>query len=171
MKKTARHRAVAAIVAIDEAGAIGRSGELLCRLPDDMKHFRRLTTGHTIIMGRKTFESFPKGALPERQNIVITRNPSYRADGVVVARSIDQALRLADRDGEVFIIGGAQIYALALDRVDTIYLTRVHHTFADADTFFPPLNEDDWTAGTIVFHPSDDRHPHPFSFITLHRKH
>ena len=170
MTKGEQNRKVSAIVAIDEAGAIGRDGGLLCRLPDDMKHFKRLTTGHTIIMGRKTFESFPKGALPERQNIVITRNRRYRAEGIVVARSLDQALALANLDSEVFIIGGAQVYALAIDQVDTIYLTRIHHTFPDADTFFPPLNEDDWIAETVAFHPSDDRHPHPFTFLTLRRK-
>lgn len=170
MAKGMQKRSVAAIVAIDEAGAIGRDGGLLCRLPDDMKHFKRLTTGHSIIMGRKTFESFPKGALPERQNIVITRNRRYRAEGIVVARDLDQALALANLDGEVFIIGGAQVYALSLDQVDTIYLTRIHHTFTDADTFFPPLDETDWEASDAVEHPADDRHPYPFTFVTLRRR-
>ena len=157
-------------MAIDEAGAIGREGGLLCRLPDDLKHFKRLTTGHAIIMGRKTFESFPSGALPNRQNIVISRNRRYSAEGVVTARNLEQALSLADREGEIFIIGGAQIYALALETVDTIYLTRIHHTFADADTFFPPLNNEDWDTEIIGEHAADERHPYPFTFMVMRRK-
>ena len=97
---------LSAIVAIDRNGAIGKQGQLLCHMPADMRHFKEITMGHSIIMGRKTFESFPKGALPGRQNIVITRNRNYAPEGVTVAHSVDEALSVATMPGDMFIIGG-----------------------------------------------------------------
>ena len=105
-----------AIVAIDENGAIGRQGELLCYLPADMRHFKEVTMGNSIVMGRKTFESFPRRPLPGRQNIVITRDPKWAYPGVTVAHNLDEAIAAAQTE-TVFIIGGAQIYELALPRV------------------------------------------------------
>ena len=159
-----------AIVAIDEAGAIGRAGQLLCHLPLDLKHFKELTTGHAIIMGRKTLESFPKGPLPGRQNIVLSRNRRYRPEGVTVAASLDKALAAVEMPSPAFIIGGAQVYAAALDRIDTLHLTIIHHTFADTDTFFPPLDPEQWQLIAEEHHAPDDRHPYPFTFKTLKRK-
>lgn len=156
-----------AIVAIDEAGAIGRKGQLLCHLPLDLKHFKELTTGHSIIMGRKTLESFPKGPLPGRQNIVLSRNRRYRPEGVTVATSLDKAVAAVDMPSPAFIIGGAQVYAAALDRIDTLHLTVIHHTFDDADTFFPPLDPTRWKLIAEEHHEADDRHPYPFTFQTL----
>ena len=104
-------RILSAIVVVAENGAIGRDGGLLCHLPADLRHFKGLTMGHSIVMGRRTFESFPKGALPGRQNIVITRSRTYRREGFTVAHSLTEAIDAATMPGEVFIIGGAQIYA------------------------------------------------------------
>jgi dihydrofolate reductase len=127
---------LSAIVAIDAHGAIGRNGQLLCHLPADLKHFKAITTGHSIIMGRKTFESFPRGPLPGRQNIVVTRNAHYRPQGVTVAHSIDQAIALVEMPGEAFIIGGGTLYKATIGLVSTLHLTRIEAAFAEADTFF-----------------------------------
>lgn len=158
---------ISAIVAIDGNNAIGRQGQLLCRLPDDLRRFKALTTGHAIVMGRKTFESFPKGALPDRQNIVVTRNAHYHAPGITVAHSLNEALAAVAMPGEVFIIGGEQIYRQALDRLDRLYITLIHHRFADADAFFPEIDPTRWHVTERDCHGADERHPYPFSYITL----
>ena len=162
--------ALAAIVVVDDDGAIGRNGDLLCHLPADLKHFKAITMGHSIIMGRRTFDSFPKGALPGRQNIVITRNKHFSAPDVTVVHSVDEAIKAATMPGEVFIIGGAQIYAATFERVTTLYLTRLHASFPEADAFFPPINPDEWDVIDEEPHDPDDRNPHPYTFITLRRK-
>lgn len=167
---TCNKREVAAIVVVAEGGAIGRGGDLLCHLPADLKHFKQITMGHSIVMGRRTFDSFPKGALPGRQNIVVTRNPHFSAPDVTVAHSLDEAIAAATMPGEVFIIGGAQIYAAAIERVTTLYLTRLHATFDDADTFFPAINPDDWETIAEEHHEADDRNAYPYTFVTLKRK-
>lgn len=162
-------REITAILAIDEAGAIGREGGLLCHLPDDLRRFKALTMGHSIVMGRKTFESFPCGPLPGRQNIVVTRNRHYPCRGITVAGSLEEALAAATLPGEVMVIGGAQIYRAALPLVTTLQLTLIHHTWPDADTFFPPLDPAAWRETWRERHEADARHPHPFTFITLQR--
>ncbi len=159
-----------AIVAIDRNGAIGKHGQLLCHLPADMKHFKETTMGHTIVMGRKTFESFPKGALPGRQNIVITRNRNYVAEGVRVVHSVNEALTAATMSGEVFIIGGEEIYRATFERVNTIHLTVIDHKFKDADAHFPRIDMRSWKILGEDPHPADDRNPYPYTFMTLHRK-
>ncbi|MBR5638437.1 MAG: dihydrofolate reductase [Muribaculaceae bacterium] len=159
-----------AIVAIDRNGAIGKEGQLLCHLPADMKHFKETTMGHSIVMGRKTFESFPKGALPGRQNIVITRNRDYAAEGVTVAHSVDEALEAATMPGEVFIIGGEEIYRATFERVNTIHLTVIDHKFRDADAHFPRIDMRSWKIISEEPHPAADRNPYPYTFMTLQRK-
>ena len=161
---------LSAIVAIDRNGAIGKQGNLLCHMPADMKHFKALTTGHAIVMGRKTFESFPKGPLPERQNIVITRNGDYSPRGVTVAHDVDGALRSVDMPGEVFIIGGAQIYRATFHLINTIHLTVIEHEFDGTDASFPHIDLRSWTIVDREEHPADDRNPYPYTFITLRRK-
>lgn len=161
---------LSAIVAIARDGAIGKNGDLLWHLSADLKHFKAITMGHSIVMGRKTFESFPKGALPGRQNIVVTRNADYHPENVTIAHSIDDAIAKAEMPGEVMIIGGAQIYAATIGMVDTIYLTRVDAEFPDADTFFPTLNPDEWEQSDVERHEADDRNPLPYTFLTLSRK-
>lgn len=162
-------RSISAIVALDNNNAIGRQGDLLCHLPADLKHFKSITMNHTIIMGRKTFESFPKGALPGRQNIVITRSANYQAPGIHVVHNLSEALKAADMPGEVFIIGGAQIYRLAMPVVTRLYLTRIDAAFADADTFFPTINPKEWKEVEREHHQADERNPYPYTFITLER--
>ena len=158
-----------AIVAIDENGAIGRQGDLLCHLPADMRHFKEVTMGNSIIMGRKTFESFPRRPLPGRQNIVITRDPKWAYPGVTVAHNLDEAIAAAQTD-TVFIIGGAQIYELAMPRVEVLHLTRIHARWASADVFFPKLDMSQWQEVSREHHVSDHRNAYEFDFITLKRR-
>ena len=161
---------LSAIVAIDRNGAIGKQGQLLCHMPADMRHFKETTMGHSIVMGRKTFESFPKGALPGRQNIVITRSRDYAAQGVTVAHSVDEALAAATMPGEVFVIGGEQIYRATFPLVDTIYLTVIDHKFEGVDAHFPRIDMRSWKIVDQEEHPADDRNPYPYTFMTLKRK-
>ncbi len=162
-------KSVHAIVAVASDWAIGRQGDLLCHLPADMKHFKEVTMGHSIIMGRKTFESFPRRPLPGRQNIVITRNADWQYPGVTVVHSLDEAIASAETD-IVFIIGGAQVYERALPRVDVLHLTQIHARWASADAFFPALNMDQWQEVSREHHMSDHRNAYEFDFITLKRR-
>ena len=132
------------IVAIDRDGAIGRKGDLLYHISADLKQFKARTMGNTIIMGRRTFESLPKGALPGRRNIVVTRNKAYSAPGAEVAHSLPEALALAATNpmGEPYIIGGAEIYRQALPLADVLHLTLIDASTPDADTFFPDFDPD-----------------------------
>src|ERR1700749_361938 len=132
---------VSIIVAIGENNAIGKNNQLLWHLPADLKHFKVITSGHTIIMGRKTFDSDGK-PLPNRRNIVVTRQ-DIRIQGCEVVKSIDEAIALCEGEDEVFIGGGAEIYRQAMDKTDRIYLTIVHKMF-DADTFFPEIDFKKW---------------------------
>ena len=161
---------LSAIVVIAENSAIGKNNDLLCHLPADLKHFKELTMGHTIIMGRRTFESLPKGALPGRENIVVTRNADYQAAGAVVCHSVDEALQKVSMHGERFIIGGAQLYAATIDKVDMLHLTELHASFADADTFFPQINRDEWQEVERIDCQADERNRYSYSFVTLKKK-
>lgn len=133
---------ISMIVAAAANNAIGKDNQLLWHLSDDLKRFKQLTSGHAILMGRKTFESLPK-ALPNRTNIVITRNPLYQAAEAVVCQGIEEALDICSNDPNPFIIGGGEIYKQGMYFADTIELTRVHQDF-DGDTFFPELNTTEW---------------------------
>ena len=162
-------KSIQAIVAIDGNGAIGRQGDLLCHLPADMKHFKEVTMGHSIVMGRKTFESFPRRPLPGRQNIVITRNADWQYLGVTVAHSVEEAIAAAQTD-TVFIIGGAQVYEQALPLVDVLHLTQIHARWASADVYFPALDPDEWQEVSREHHQSDHRNAYEFDFVTLKRR-
>lgn len=157
---------VSIIVAISENHAIGKNNQLLWHLPADLKHFKDTTTGHTIIMGRKTFDSVGK-PLPNRRNIVVTRQP-ITIEGVEVVNSVEAALALCQDEDEVFIGGGAEIYKLAMHLTDRIYLTIVHQTF-EADTFFPEINMKEWKEVSHEDHEPDSKNLIPYSFITLER--
>lgn len=158
------------IAAVAKGGAIGKNGGLLCHMSADLQRFKALTTGHTIVMGRRTFDSLPKGALPNRRNIVITRNPQFSAPGVEVALSVEDAFRMAESDGEVFVIGGEQIYRATLPFASRLYLTEIDATFFGADTFFPDVNwKEEWRETLREHHQSDDRNPHPYSFVNYER--
>ena len=158
------------IVAVSEDNAIGNNGGLLCRLSADLKHFKALTTGHTVIMGRKTFESLPKGALPNRRNIVVTRNAAFEAPGAEVANSIEAALKMSAGDDERFIIGGAQLYDATVDIAEKIHLTRIHAEFPDADTHFPNVDWSAWQKVEKQDFPADEKNPFAYSFETYIRK-
>lgn len=155
------------IVAMSENRVIGRGGQLPWHLSADLRRFRHLTMGHTIIMGRKTFESIGK-PLPGRNSIVISRQPGYQPPGVRVARSLEDAERMAGGDSEVFFIGGGQLYRQALPRVERIYLTLVHAT-VDGDTDFPELPPERWTVVQRTEQAADDKNDHPCSFLVLDR--
>jgi len=162
-------KSIHAIVAVDQNWAIGRQGDLLCHLPADMRHFKEVTMGHCIVMGRKTFESFPRRPLPGRQNIVVTRNAGWQYPGVTVVHSIDEAIDAAMTD-TVFIIGGAQVYEQALPRVEVLHLTLIHARWATADAFFPTLDMSQWQETSREHHTSDHRNAYEFDFITLNRR-
>jgi dihydrofolate reductase len=132
---------VSAVVAIGENNAIGKNNQLLWRLPNDLKHFKEITSGHTVIMGRKTYDSVGK-PLPNRRNIIVTRQ-NITISGCEVVSSVEAALALCAADQEVFIVGGAEIYKLAMPLTNRIYLTIVHQSF-DADAYFPEINKEEW---------------------------
>lgn len=155
---------VSQIVAISTNRAIGKDNDLVCHLPADMKFFRQTTTGHHIIMGRKNYESIGR-PLPKRTNVIISRNPSYKAQGCITVSSIEEALDLAKKNGEdeAFIIGGGQIYKQSLNLTDTIYLTQVH-TKLDGDTFYPDLEETEWEKISEEYHSKDEKNLYDYSF-------
>lgn len=156
------------IAAAGENNALGKNQKLLWHLPDDFKRFKKLTTGHHIIMGRKTFETFPK-LLPNRTHVIITRQRDYKPKGCVVVHSMEEALAVGQDDEEQFIIGGGEIYKLGLPFSDKIELTRVHQSF-NGDAFFPELDMDNWELEEEVVHPKDERHAQDFTYFTYLRK-
>lgn len=156
---------ISIIVAINEANAIGYKNALLYNMPNDLKRFKELTTGHTIIMGRKTFESLPKGALPNRRNIVISRNASAEFKNAECFISLEKALKNCENEEEVFIIGGASIYNEAMKLADRLYITLIHDSQQEADTFFPAIDTNIWKTKKRDDHPSDEKHLFSYSFI------
>ncbi|WP_026935136.1 dihydrofolate reductase [Christiangramia echinicola] len=156
------------IAAAAENNALGKDNDLVWHLPDDFKRFKRLTSGHYIIMGRKTFESFPK-LLPNRTHVIITRKKDYSPEGTIVVNSLDEALRVSKLDEQPFIIGGGEIYKIGMEATDRIELTRVHGEF-EADTYFPEIDEDNWKLIKEEFHEKDDKHDHSFTYLTYERK-
>jgi dihydrofolate reductase len=168
-KKTSIVNGLTLIVAAGENDAIGKDNKLIWHLSDDLKRFKVLTSGHSIIMGRKTFETFPK-PLPNRKHIVISRQQNYKVpDGVIVVNNLDDAIDAARGDAQPFVIGGGEIYKQAMPFASKIELTRVHESF-DADTFFPKVNMSVWNEIDKTFHPKDAQHEYSFSFITYERK-
>ena len=158
------------IVAVAENNAIGLNNQLLYRLPNDLKRFKALTTGHTIIMGRKTFESLPKGALPNRRNIVLSRQEGLHYENAECYRSLEDALMQCDYTEDVYIIGGGELYRQTIGLVKRIHLTVVHDTPADADAFFPELNREEWTETLREAHLADEKHAQAYTFIDYIRK-
>ena len=157
------------IVAIAQNGVIGRDNDLIWKLPVDLQHFKDLTLGHTIIMGRKTWESIGSRPLPKRTHIVISRNSNYKADGALVVTSLKEAILNIKNDDQPFIVGGAQIYKEALQLVNRLEITHVHHSF-DGDTFFPEWNKENWKLVSEMKHHKDDRHAYDFTFSRYDRK-
>lgn len=157
------------IAAAAENNALGKDNDLVWHLPDDFKRFKALTSGHFIVMGRKTFESFPK-PLPNRTHIIITRQKEYKVpEGCIVVDSIEEALKICQNQQEVFIIGGGEIYKQSLSIANKIELTRVH-TVVEADTFFPEIDLSQWKLVEESYHPKDEKHQYAFSYLTYLKK-
>ena len=164
---------VSLIVAVSENGVIGKDNDLIWHLPKDMKFFKDTTLGHHVTMGRRNFESIPHkySPLPNRTNVVITRQTNYKAEGCIVVESIERALQIAEVNGdqEPFIIGGGQIYNIALENklIDKVYMTKIHHSF-DGDTFFPKLASE-WKESERIDCIADDKHAYDYSFLTFEK--
>lgn len=156
------------IAAAAENNALGKDNQLVWHLPDDFKRFKKLTSGHYIIMGRKTLESM-NGPLPNRTNIVITRQEDYTYPGCTVVNSLEEALSACPQHEEVFVIGGGEIYKQSIEKADKIELTRVHTT-VEADAFFPEINTEEWSLTERVLHDKDEKHKFEFVFETWMRK-
>ena len=156
------------IAAVAKNRAIGYQNKLIYWLPNDLKRFKALTTGHTIIMGRNTYLSLPKGALPNRRNIVLSRSAKV-FEGCDVYPSIEEALQHCAPDEDIYIIGGASVYRQALKIADRLCLTEIDDTPTEADTFFPPY-EDDWQEENREDHSVDERHDFPYSFVDYVRR-
>ena len=159
---------ISLVVAASRNDVIGREGELPWRLPDDLRHFKRLTTGKAVIMGRRTFESIGR-PLPERRNIVMTRDEEFAAEGCEMASSLTEAMDLVDGADEVMIIGGGQVYRDFLTLADRIYLTRVQAE-VDGDTKFPEIDENLWRLVSSEHHEADDKHGYAFDFLVFDRR-
>ncbi len=158
---------ISIIAAMAENRVIGVNNRLPWRLPADLKHFRKVTTGHHVIMGRKNYESIGK-PLPDRKNIVVTHRPDYVAPGCLVVHSLDDALQAAQSDPEAFIIGGAEIYRQSFALTQRLYLTLIH-TVIPGDTYFPPFDARDWHEVARERFEADAMNPHAFSFVVLER--
>lgn len=155
---------ISIIVAVGKNNEIGRNNDLLWRLPADLKRFKELTTGHAIVMGRKTFESLPNGALPNRRNVVLSRDKSFKPENCTVLSSLDEAFIKLSNEEEIFIIGGGEIYKQALPLADKLYLTRVQAEFPDADTFFPETDRRGWKIISTETFPPDEKNKYAFTF-------
>lgn len=160
------------IAAAGQNNSLGKEGKLLWNLPHDLRRFKKLTLGKPVIMGRKTFETLPH-PLPGRTNIILTRDQNYKAEGCEVVHHLDQALQVAEAEqkhNEICIVGGGEIYELAMSYANKIELTRVHHSFEDADAFFPDLDLSEWKLISEIFHSKDKKHNYSFSYLTYIRK-
>lgn len=164
---------ISIVVAVAEDNAIGKNGTLLWRLPNDMAYFKRVTTGHHVLMGRVTYESIPPKFRPldNRVNLIVSRNTSLHLDGCVIVNSIKEAIAYAQLKGEeeLMVIGGEQIYNACLPVAERIYLTKVKANFPDADAHFPVLKPSEWKLISEEEHPADEKHRYPYSFCVYER--
>jgi dihydrofolate reductase len=155
---------IIAIAAIGMNNELGKDNQLIWHLPNDFKRFKTLTTGHYIIMGRKTFESFPK-PLPNRTHVIITRQKNYTAENCIVVDSLKKAIAVCPKDEDVYVIGGGEIYNQSIDFADKLEITKVFHSF-EADTFFPEIDITKWILVSEEFHAKDEKHAYDFCFQT-----
>ena len=165
---------ISIVVAVSDNNAIGAGGALLWRLPKDMQYFKEVTSGHHVLMGRKTWDSIPAKfrPLPDRINIVVTRQKNFEAQGAVVVKSVEEGIAFAEKAGEkeLMVIGGGEIYREVFPKTDKVYLTKVHATFIDADTFSPNIITKDWKVVSTETHWADEKHKHHFDFVVLERE-
>jgi len=155
------------IAAVGENNAIGKNNQLLWHLPNDFKRFKQFTTNHFIIMGRKTFESFPR-PLPNRTHIVISRQKNYAPNGCIVVSNLEKAIEICPKNQEIFIIGGGEIYNQSIIIADKLDITKVHHSF-DGDVFFPEIDLKIWKLTASIFNNRDEKHQYDYSFQVFER--
>lgn len=161
---------ISIIVAIAENYAIGKKGDLLCHMPADLKHFKEITSGHTVLMGERTFLSLPKHPLPNRRNIVLTDVKGKTFEGAETVYSIDEMVNCINGDEEAFVIGGGMVYKQAMEFADKLYITHIHHSWSDADTFFPEIDPAIWKQLSAERHSADDKNPYDYTFATYGRR-
>ena len=155
---------IVAIAAIDKEMALGNKGQLLTHLPADLSNFKQLTLSHTVLMGRKTYDSIGR-PLPNRENIILTREKDLSIPGCVCVNTIEQAIAQC-KTNKIFIIGGGEIYAQSMHLVTQLLITRIHHIFPNADVYFPEIDEKKWKLTQEEYHPADSKHAYDFSFLT-----
>lgn len=161
---------ISIVAAVADNYAIGKGNKLPWHLPADLKHFRELTTGHAVVMGKRTFESLPNGPLPNRRNVVLTSVMSEGVnEGYFEADSLEDALYLCEKEDKVFIVGGAAVYRQSLEIADSLYITWVHHEFS-ADIYFPEVDFSKWEEVSRQDMPADEKNPYPYSFVHYKRK-
>jgi len=160
---------IAVIVAIAENNAIGKNNQLLVHLPEDLKWFKRITQGHKVIMGKRTYYSLPKRPLPGRTNIVLSDIPGEQIEGCLMAYSIPEVIEHCDKDQENFIIGGGSVYHQFLPYALKLYITKIHTSFEEADTFFPEINPVEWKIVESEKHFADEKHLFDYTFLTFSR--
>lgn len=158
------------IAAIDRRRGIGFRNQLLFRLPDDLKRFKALTTGHTVLMGRRTFESLPKGALPNRRNIVLSTDAQRTYPNIEIYPTLEAALNACMPHEQIYVIGGASVYRQALPLADRLCLTEIDAQAPQADVFFPEIDDRMWQEKSRELHPADEKHPCPFAFVDYVRR-
>ncbi|MES2621342.1 MAG: dihydrofolate reductase [Bacteroidota bacterium] len=164
---------MSSVVAVSDNNAIGKDKGLLWHLPKDMEYFKAVTYGHHVLMGRKSFESIPEKYRPlrGRVNIIVTRQKDFIAEGCKVVSTAEEGVQYAKDNGEdeLMVLGGGEIYKYLLAKTDRIYLTKVRHTFLDADTFFPELIADEWNVKSNEKHSADEKHLYDFEFLVIDR--
>ena len=156
------------IAAVAENKALGKNNDLLWHLPLDFKRFKEITSGHHIIMGRKTFESFPK-PLPNRTHVIITRQKDFKHDGCIVVQDIEKAIAVCPKEDDLYIIGGGEIYKQFIHLADQLDITRIHNSF-EADVYFPEIDPEIWELTSEIFNPKDEKHLFDYTFQTFGRK-
>ena len=161
---------ISIIVAIAENYAIGKKGDLLCHMPADLKHFKEITSGKTVLMGERTFFSLPKHPLPNRRNIVLTDVKGKTFDGAEVVYSIDELVAQVPANEEAFVIGGGMVYRQMMPLADKLYITHIHHSWEDADTFFPEIDAAVWKRLSAERHSADDKNPYDYTFAEYGRR-
>ena len=161
---------ISIIVAIAENYAIGKKGDLLCHLPADLKHFKEITSGKTVLMGERTFYSLPKHPLPNRRNIVLTDVQGKTFEGAEAVYSLQDLCAKVQGEEEAFVIGGGMVYRQMMPIADKLYITHIHHSWEDADTFFPEIKEDEWNLISSEEHKADEKNPYDFTFAEYERE-
>ena len=161
---------ISIIVAIAENYAIGKKGDLLCHMPTDLKHFKEITSGKTVMMGERTFFSLPKHPLPNRRNIVLTDVAGKTFEGAEAVYSIDEMVKCIQGEEEAFVLGGGMVYRQMMPLADKLYITHIHHSWEDADTFFPEIKESEWKLLNAEHHFADAKNPYNYTFATYGRR-